>query len=355
VQQAERARRAGRRRSGAILASLAALTLALSATPARADDKATRDAQARFVEGLDRVKAGDFEAARVSFTQAYAVLRKPDILWNLALAEQKSGHLVEALTHFKKVKTSAKTDSDRANADRHITELMGQTAHIDVAAPSGSQLTLDGIGVGLAPLLEPLDVAAGRHHIEVGLAQGATKSADADAVVGQVVHVSFLQAEAVVTPAPGAPPAAAPAAPAPAPAPAPDTATPPPSGHSTFWDARGITVVTVGGLAVVSASLGLAFGIVSNNDASTASNLRQQNPACLGSTSPGCQQLASTTSSQHSAYVTSEGFWIGAGVLAVGAVATWFLWPRPSASASAFQIVPTAGPGGAGALAVGSF
>jgi hypothetical protein len=339
-----------------------ALTLvlagALAPAPARADDKATRDAQARFEEGLERVKASDFEAARVSFTQAYAVLKKPDILWNLALAEEKSGHLVDALAHFKKVRTAAKNDRDRAGAERHIADLMPQTAHIDVQAASGAPLTLDGIGVGMAPLVEPLDVAAGHHHIEVGLAQGTTKSADCDAVVGQMVHVSFLQAEAVVTPAPGAPPppAPAPAAAAPAPAPMPDTPPPAPS-HSTFWDARGITVVSLGSLAVVSAGIALAFGISSNNDASTANSLRLQNPACLGSSSPGCQQLASTTQSQHSAYTTSEGFWIGAGVLAVGAVATYFLWPRSSSSGTgaAIQVVPNAAPGGAGALVVGSF
>jgi hypothetical protein len=169
---------------------------ALASAPARADDKATRDAQARFEEGLERVKASDFEAARVSFTQAYAVLKKPDILWNLALAEEKSGHLVDALAHFKKVRTAAKNDHDRAGAERHIADLMPQTAHIDVQAASGSPVTLDGIGVGMAPLVEPLDVAAGHHHIEVGVAQGTTKSADCEAVVGQMVHVSFLQSEA---------------------------------------------------------------------------------------------------------------------------------------------------------------
>lgn len=332
------------------------MTLALATSvPARADDKATRDAQARFVEGLDRVKAGDFEAARVSFTEAYAVLHKPDILWNLALAEQKSGHLVDSITHFKQVRKMAKSDADRAGADRHIAELMTQTAHIDVAAQSGGQVTVDGTAMGLAPLAEPLDVAAGRHHVGVVDARGATRSADVDAVDGQVVRVSFLQADAVVTPAPGSPPPPAPA-PAPVPPPAADTPPPAPSGGSTFWDARSITVVSIGGVAVVSAALGLSFGIVSNSDASTATTLRQQNPSCAGSTSPGCQQLATTTSSQHSAYVTAEGFWIAAGVLAVGGVATWFLWPRPSSTGGAsIQVVPTAGPGGAGALAVGSF
>ncbi len=331
------------------------LAVALAtAAPAWADDKATRDAQARFVEGLDRVKAGDFEAARVSFMQAYAVLHKPDILWNLALAEQKSGHPVEAIGHFKQVRKAARSDADRAGADRHIAELMDQTAHIEVSAPSGAQVTVDGAAMGMSPLPEPLDVAAGKHHVEVAVAAGDTRAADAEAVTGQVVRVSFLQTQAVVTPAPGTPPPAV--APAPPPPPPADTTPPASSGGSTFWDARGITVVSIGGLAVVSAALGLSFGIVSNNDSSTASTLRQQNPSCAGSSSPGCQQLASTTSSQHSAYVTSEGFWIGAAVLAVGAAATWFLWPKASSSAGAsVQVLPAASPGGAGALAIGSF
>ena len=51
---------------------------------------AEREAQARFEEGLARVKANNFEGARMSFTQAYAVLRKPAILWNLALSEDSS-------------------------------------------------------------------------------------------------------------------------------------------------------------------------------------------------------------------------------------------------------------------------
>ncbi len=332
------------------------LAVALAtAAPAWADDKATRDAQARFVEGLDRVKAGDFEAARVSFMQAYAVLHKPDILWNLALAEQKSGHPVEAITHFKQLRQGLKSDADRAGANRHIAELMDQTAHIDVSAPAGAQVTVDGAAMGMSPLPEPLDVAAGKHHVEVAVAPGDTRAADAEAVTGQVVRVSFLQAQAVVTPAPGTPPPA-PVAPAPAPPPPADTTPPASSGGSTFWDARGITVVSIGGLSVVSAALGLSFGIVSNNDSSTASALRQQNPSCGGSSSPGCQQLASTTSSQHSAYVTSEGFWIGAAVLAVGAAATWFLWPKDSSSSgTSVQVLPAAGPGGAGALAIGSF
>jgi hypothetical protein len=103
------------------------------------DDPAVRDAQARFEEGLERVKAGDYEGARVSFAQAYAALKRPAILWNLALAEEKTGHLVEALSHFKRVeRDKSATASDRDEAQRHAAALTGRTGHVDVQAPPGA-------------------------------------------------------------------------------------------------------------------------------------------------------------------------------------------------------------------------
>jgi hypothetical protein len=172
------------------------------------------------------------------------------------------------------------------------------------------------------------------------------------------------------------------AAPAPSPAPAvteqqgtgapPDaTGSPAPRDHAegagagsggTFWDARGITVVTAAGLAVVSAGLGLGFGVASSNDADTANTLRTQNPSCAGAaaSSAGCQQLQSVTDSQHSEHVLSTAFWVTGGVLAAGAVAAYFLWPRASANgavsaSSSVSFVPGVGPGGGGAAVVGSF
>jgi hypothetical protein len=344
-----------------LLAAVTALSL-----PARADDKATREAQARFEEGIRRVKAGDYESARMSFTQAYAVLKKNDILWNLALSEQKSGHPVEAIGHFKLLMRAATKPDDRAAAQKHVNDLTGIVAHIDVAAPPGSQVTLDGNAAGVAPLYEPLDVDGGRHHVEIRTPQGVTKAADADAVTGQTAHVSFLSSDSAPVAA-AVPPAAAPTdaqPPSPAPSVAPASTAPPspetpPSSHGTFWDARGITVVSLGGLALVSAGLGLAFGISSNNDANTASSLRTANPNCSGFSSPGCQQLQSVTQSEHSAYVTSEGFWIAGGVFAAAAVGAYFLWPRPAPAGAAatthVQVLPSAGSSGAGVLAVGSF
>lgn len=343
-------------RSRLVMGILAGAAVLATAAPSRADDAVVkRDAQARFEEGIARVKGGDYEGARVSFKQAYAVLRKPEILWNLALAEQKSGHVVDAITHFKQVQREVPAGPDRASAAKHVTDLLPLTAHIDVVAPSGMQVSLDGTALGVAPLGDTLDVEVGRHHIEIRSAQGATKSADADAVVGQTAHVSFLTGESSPVPAAAAVPSPTDAQP-PSPAPGADVPADT-SGHRDFWDARGVTVVSLGGLAVISAGMGLAFGVVAGNDASTASTLRTQNPNCSGFSTPGCQQLQSTTQSQHSAYVTSEAFWITSAVFAAGAVGAWFLWPKPapSGAAASVRVVPAVGGSGAGVVAVGSF
>ena len=62
----------------------------LAPSPARAQGEAEqKTAETRFQEGLQRARKGDFDGARLAFAQAYAVLQKPDVLFNLALSELK--------------------------------------------------------------------------------------------------------------------------------------------------------------------------------------------------------------------------------------------------------------------------
>jgi hypothetical protein len=338
------------------------------ATPARAaDEKATREAQGRFVEGIARVKAGDFEGARMSFAQAYTVLHKADILWNLALAEDKSGHLVDALAHFKQLARDGATEADRAKANKHVDQLMAETGHIEVAAPPGAQVMVDGEAAGVAPLSGPLDVAPGRHHLELRPVQGEAKVADTAAFAGQTARVSFLVAE------PGAPVTTAAAASSPGAAtevqgaqgaPPDSPPAPPPSpdqvqavhGVST---SRIVTVAALGGAGIASIFLGVYFGLASQSNANDVKGYQAANgsSACAHIT-PQNSQLCTTwndaVNAQNKDAALSDGFYVAGGLLAAGAVATWFLWPKSSTSASA-TIVPVVGPGGAGLTAVGSF
>src|SRR5512138_3004452 len=86
--------------AAALLVSLAPTTFGVSAF-AQADDPITKQARARFQEGVDYFDKGNFESARASFLQAYALKKHPAVLLNLAQSCLKSNHALEAATYFK--------------------------------------------------------------------------------------------------------------------------------------------------------------------------------------------------------------------------------------------------------------
>lgn len=320
--------------------------------PASADEAADRDARARFDEGLARVRASDFEGARVSFAQAFAVLHKPDILWNLALAEEKTDHPLEALLHFKEyIHEAPANGTDREHARKHIIELSALTGHIEVIAPTGAAITVDATrSFGFAPLTDTVDVMPGRHSISAQLG-AQSKTLGIETVAGETARADLM--ELAPTP-PSA--AAAPGPPGPGAGDA-QGAPEPPSGEHSFGrrmtTPQLVTVIALGGAAVTTAAIALGFGVSSSNDASRAAGLRTQNPSCYGSTSPGCQQLASTVSTQHTDYVVSSALWVTSALLVAGTAAAYFLWPTPETAS--IVAAPAVGQGSAGIVAVGRF
>jgi hypothetical protein len=338
------------------------LVLAIATAPAaRADDKAVREAQARFEEGLGRVKSGDFEGARMSFVQAYVVLHKPDILWNLALSEEKSGRVVEALGHFKEFATQVPGDADRVGAQKHVDALMLQTGHIEVLAPAGTPLILDGTtSVGTTPLADTVDVTPGHHVVDGKLPEG-TKALVVDAVAGEIVRVSFVVSggdrPSSATPAPQSPASDVPApAPAPVVAPAPEA---PRSGSPSIppSGAKLATTTAIGGGAVIAAVLGVYFGLQSRSDANTAAAYRSANGTsyCFDPSAPGCAQWNSAVQAQNRDATTSNVLYVSGGVLAAGAVATWLFWPKAKETKGVAWVVPAAGPLGSGVVVGGRF
>jgi hypothetical protein len=333
-----------------------------------ADEGAERDAQARFEEGLGRAKAGDFDAARISFTQAYAVLRRPRILWNLALSEEKTGHVLDALAHFKSVARDPSADEvDRSGAQTHVASLDGQTGHIEVRAPAGAPVTVDsGPVIGTAPLADVLDVAPGRHVVQARLAQGPSVLV-VEPATGEVVVASFLPAapesaspSTTATPSPAASPGAGTGKSA-----GPGTTTK--AGPGTLGDSnahpsdapRIIVVSVAGGLAAAAVAFGVYFGATSKNDANTANGLVAElgnSSSCSAPTGPQvatCSQLADARSSENRNSGLSTGMYVAAAALAVGGVITWFVWPKNDAAhGGAARVSPVLGPGLAG-LSVG--
>ncbi len=348
------------------IALTAALSIGVPRTAGADDDPAVRDAQSRFEEGIARVKGGDYEAARISFAQAYAVLRRPAILWNLALAEEKTEHWIEALDHFKRVARDAQANAaDREDAQQHADRLMARTGHIDVQAPPGSTVRVDGDAIiGVAPFPEPLDVLPGHHQIDARLAD-SFKSVPVDVAAGQIAHVSFASVGATDTaPTPEATSAApnqAPSAPVPPSMDAALTQSNPnvADGRTSPSPARAITVSVLGGAAVVAAGIGVYLGLSSQSDANHAATDRSQltgNSSCFGlSTNPSCTTLNDAVRAENRAATGSTALYVTAGILAAGAAATWFLWPKGENGPQLAWIVPEVTPSEVGIRAEGSF
>jgi hypothetical protein len=384
-----------RRRMGTILLAAAcglALPAASAGTAHAADDKAMKDASDRFEEGLKRVKAGDFEAARLAFVQAHAILNRVDILWNLAVVEEKSGHTLDALAHFKQyVRDTRVIAKERAQAEKHVSALAAQTGHIEVTAPSGASIIVDGsANAGTTPLLEPVDVAPGKHKIEARTTE-RQYALDVVATAGDVVKANFTSQFAAPLPA-VAPSPSVNATPGISPGGASDAntastssgITPPSdvdtgraattSSSGTFWTPKHITVVSLGGAAVIAVGLGIYFAIDagSTNDSATTirSGIGPGTDVCASGTNPSCAQLRDLKSTYDTDKTLETVGFVAGGVLAVGAVATWFLWkdaPSNSETAGANKsenksektsgawFVPSVSPHSAGASVVGRF
>jgi hypothetical protein len=335
----------------------AALVLATSSAAHAADDRATREAEARFTEGLARVKVKDFEAARLSFEQAYAVLHRPLILWNLALSEEKTGHALDALVHFRQVTREAVSESDRTSAQKHVDALMAELSRIDVQAPPGTTFAVDGTALsGVAPLADPIDVTAGHHALEAHMAAGVSKTSDVDALAGQVVHVTFA-ADAPVpvaasAPAPSVAASATASTQAPEPA-SPDVAT----AANPFWTPRTVTAATLAGAGVVAAGFGILFAVESNNNKKTVEGFKTAHPSqsyCSGSDAPVCVTWKDAVNAQNRDAHISDAIYFAAAAFGVGAVVSWFFWPKHGPAKSAW-LAPAIGPGTAGVGAGGSF
>jgi hypothetical protein len=346
----------------------AALLLAGSSSARADDDRANREAEARFKEGLSRVKNKDYEAARLSFEQAYAVLHRPLILWNLALSEEKTGHPLDALAHFRQVARDAPVDADRASAQKHVDTLLGQLSRIDVQAPAGTVLGLDGGDASwTAPLTDPLDVMPGHHVVAAKMSGGGTKSSEVDAVAGQVAHVSFVAdpgpiAFAVPLPATATAPAATAPPPATASAGTDALASPPPDEPpKPFWGPRTVTATVFVGAAAVAAGFGAAFGISSQNNKTAVSTFQKEHPSqsfCVpvaGKALPSdCGPWNDAVNAQNRDAEISDALYFTAGALALGAAVSWFFWPKPGHVKTTW-VLPEVGPERAGIEAGGRF
>jgi hypothetical protein len=278
-----------------------------------ADDPTTKQARARFQEGVDQYDKGNFESARASFLQAYALKKHPAVLLNLGLSCLKSNHPLEALSYLKQFlrESTTATPAQKTEAENGIRDARNRLGQIEVVAPNGTEISVENDRIGNTPLAEPVDAEPGPKAVRAKLPDGTTDTQRVTVTAGQRVQAKFgaSSAPAVVAPVP------VPTSPATTPATEPVQAAPQPqdpnaNANATITSDTGrkkgfrppetMTPVWIGlGVAVVGAGVAVGFALAKNsaqeNADAIALEIRAKNGGSSKSLTTG-QPICSSTS-----------------------------------------------------------
>jgi tetratricopeptide (TPR) repeat protein len=361
------------------LAALAVLAAsrAASAQPAPTPEE-VQQAQVRWNEGKAYFDAGNFEAARVAFKQAYTVFPHAAFLQNLGEAELRSGRNVEAARHFTAFLRSSSSGSpaQRELAKKSLARASERLGSIIVSANiDDAEIRVDDEFVGRSPLGSfPWYVEPGRHLVTArkdGYLDGAERI-DVAAGPPRAVHVRVQRVVGGTSEAPReeSKPVAAAAAVASKPAGSPEEApkAPPPTSDSqrSAMPARTVVLLSGAALTIAAAAVGTVYAFRADADATRISNalaaIEREAPPQGSSNfcympAPGqnadlCAAYQNELEKQHADQRVRDIAFVTAGVLGVATVATVFLW-RPRTQT--VSVAPVLRPDAPGVVVSGQF
>jgi hypothetical protein len=321
--------------------------------PHKVDPANVKEATVLFNEGVKLEQKGDYEHARARFLAASALVASQANLYNLGYCEVRTGRYVDGVNHLRAyLRGSQVSDDDRRDLTQNV--LPDAEKHVGglrIDAPEGASILVDAKDSGSAPLVDPIAVSPGKHHVEARFS--GTTAVDVDVDAGQTVSISLRGHESVSQPTP-------PVEPAPEPAPPPLVAPSPNSDEQPnrlrLWLSVGLGVAAVGVFAG-----GVYADQKSLSDQHDLSGLTQgmATSSCAGTTpAPSCATIRAEAQSQTTNHTIALVMYGGAGVLAAGAVVSWFVLPKTERKAGASSVgtaAPLIGPGVFGAQWVGRF
>lgn len=309
-------------------AALFAAATVLVAPMAHADTPAETEAKARFEEGNKAWAAGKHEEARLKYVQAYAVLKFPGVLFNLARAEMTVGRDVEAYKLFRDFLKMPQTDLDRSMlARKYYGELAKKVSLVTVSAttPKGTKVIIDGVDSGETPLAEPIVVAAGTHDIVLRYADKEKKS-PVSCPLSQTVTVE-LEVKDDKGPGPITPP-------------------PGEKGEKGSWLVPGV----LAGVGVVGLGVGIGLGAASGSATSDGKALAQGG-ACADQSSARCAEAKDKESSASGLATGSIVGYVAGGALLAAAVVSAVViapWKERPKRGTSLWVSPTVGGGAFG-------
>ena len=145
-------------------------------------------AEALFDEGLEKMKAGAYEAACPALAESYRLEASPGTLFTLAECEKQAGLIASATAHYRDyLRTVRRLSPDQRERQQRreaiATESLRQlepllpllTILLPENAPAGTTVTRDGAPLGRPSMGKSLPIDPGQHTIVVQLPSGAEK------------------------------------------------------------------------------------------------------------------------------------------------------------------------------------
>jgi hypothetical protein len=307
----------------------ALLAILVTSSAAFADPAPNAD----FQKGLAAFDKRDYPAAVESFRRAYAADPRELHLWNLALAEAKTKQFIQAYKHLLALRAGPKLDADHEQKFPMLfTAVKNGLVGVTIDAPIGSTVSIDNDAVGIAPLAEPIYVTPGETHVADAHhdgKRGSERIAPFPAGSSTGIVLKFP------APPPAVPPLAKPTAVQSAKAP----------GAAPSYGVRNALVAGQAGLAVVALGAGIFFNVQASDAGERASQIRTEG-TCTAPSAPGCTALKEQVERNHDGHTAGIVFYAASGALALGAAATYLLWPRASSQTTAWAAPALDGRGG---------
>lgn len=284
-----------------------------------------------FGEGVQAFNAKDWKKAREKFAEAYALFPGPSSLFNLALAEEEGGALVDAIGHYRTyigLPDTAAVAKGRAEARAKLAACQAKICRLDVRAPVGTAVRVNGKDAALQGSI--VETLPGEQMVDLAH-DGVSKTRRSACGAGETVVVEFNDPPTtVVIPAPTASTTAS-------------VPPGPPPATETFRPTAGYVVpIVLFGTGAAGLALGAVFGASSSSAADDAEK-RLAEGACTNAASASCGSARDAASSAGSRHTLSTAMWIAGGVLAAGGVVSFLLWPKSTRELRALRVQPTVG------------
>jgi hypothetical protein len=325
-------------------------TSARAGEPAPRDSRAVDAAQQMFGQGMRQAQAGDYEGARISFSESYGAWPSIGTLRNLAVAELETGHVADASMHLRQYARSKNADATfmRDEFPKLMARCGARLGHIHVTVPSGVIIAVDGHRIDPT---ETIDVEPGVHTVA---AHGATEDTrQVSVAVRETVDVPFS-----VAPSSAAPPTSSTQSPLVPPAPMRASSDnhhlERASTNEGFWTTPHIAAVVLGAAALTGAGVALGAKLAANGKESTANQLAASNGpygCASGGGGTECAAQHSAVDAQRTDSTVAGIALASAGALAVSAAVVFFLPPSARSQTTGLWVSPF----GAGAALGGRF